>query len=301
MKARNPSTGNLEEVYVKALDSLPVGTILEFPTTSSSNLPIGYMFCDGSAISRTTYAELFALIGTSYGTGDGSTTFNLPNYKGRVPVGRDSTQTEFDTIGETGGSKYLQEHKHSIYWGATTGGTGDSVMMGANRIGATSDQVTNAGTGNSGNLQPYIVTNYIIKVSQTRALAGKTVNAFSNSTTDAYCCDYVNDCNTYSTDETFTGKYWIDGKPIYRKVITGTTPSTSTYGSTTVGISNLDTMTSILGVIDRSDGYRVFMPLNNSDFDCAYRDASDAFIVHPVASNYMSSSFRVAFEYTKSS
>jgi microcystin-dependent protein len=66
--------------------------------------PSGWLECDGSAISRETYAELFDTIGTIWGAGDGSTTFNLPNLKGKVPVGYDASQTEFDTVGETGGA-----------------------------------------------------------------------------------------------------------------------------------------------------------------------------------------------------
>ena len=54
---------------------------------SSSTPPTGWLSCDGSAVSRTTYADLFAVISTSYGSGDGSTTFNLPNLKGRFPLG----------------------------------------------------------------------------------------------------------------------------------------------------------------------------------------------------------------------
>src|SRR5690606_11752046 len=61
--------------------------------------------CDGSAVSRTDYADLFEVIGTSYGVGDGSTTFNLPNLQGRVPVGLDTGQTEFNALGKTGGAK----------------------------------------------------------------------------------------------------------------------------------------------------------------------------------------------------
>lgn len=53
----------------------------------SSSAPNGYLLCDGSAVSRTTYATLFAAIGTAYGSGDGSTTFNVPDYRGRSPVG----------------------------------------------------------------------------------------------------------------------------------------------------------------------------------------------------------------------
>lgn len=72
---------------------------------AGSAAPAGWLLCDGSAISRTTYADLFAAIGTTYGVGDNSTTFNLPNLKGRMPVGQDTAQTEFDVMGKTGGAK----------------------------------------------------------------------------------------------------------------------------------------------------------------------------------------------------
>lgn len=58
---------------------VPTGAIIAFPIATAPN---GYLACDGSAVSRTTYADLFAFLGTMYGVGDGSTTFNLPNYKG---------------------------------------------------------------------------------------------------------------------------------------------------------------------------------------------------------------------------
>jgi microcystin-dependent protein len=78
---------------------------------AGSAAPSGWLICDGSAVSRTTYASLFAVIGTTYGSGNGSTTFNLPNLKGRFPVGRDAAQTEFDTLGKTGGAK---SHNHTL-------------------------------------------------------------------------------------------------------------------------------------------------------------------------------------------
>ena len=65
-------------------DSAMVGVIQMY---GSLTPPAGWMLCDGSAISRTTYAALYALIGTAFGTGDGSTTFNLPDMRGRVGVG----------------------------------------------------------------------------------------------------------------------------------------------------------------------------------------------------------------------
>jgi microcystin-dependent protein len=54
---------------------------------AGSSAPAGWLVCDGSAVSRTTYATLFAVMGTTFGAGDGSTTFNLPNFKGRIPIG----------------------------------------------------------------------------------------------------------------------------------------------------------------------------------------------------------------------
>ncbi len=83
-------------------DKIPVGTILPF---SGSTIPPKFLLCDGSEISRITYSDLFNVIGTTYGSGDGSTTFNLPNLKGKVPAGLDTSQSEFNTLGKTGGSK----------------------------------------------------------------------------------------------------------------------------------------------------------------------------------------------------
>lgn len=73
-----------------------------------SSPPEGWLECNGAAVSRTTYAALFAVVGTAYGAGDGSTTFNLPNMKGRVSVGLDrsgSPDADFDAIGDSGGEK----------------------------------------------------------------------------------------------------------------------------------------------------------------------------------------------------
>lgn len=63
------------------------GAVLPF---AGANAPTGWLMCDGSAVSRTTFAELFASIGTTYGTGDSSTTFNLPDLRGRVAAGKDN-------------------------------------------------------------------------------------------------------------------------------------------------------------------------------------------------------------------
>ncbi len=81
---------------------LPAATSISGYFTSA---PVGYLLEDGSAVSRTTYSDLFAAIGTTYGVGDGSTTFNLPDSRGRVVVNKNLSDTEFDVIGEKYGEK----------------------------------------------------------------------------------------------------------------------------------------------------------------------------------------------------
>ena len=68
---------------------MPSGSIIVFAGSSS---PTGFLICDGSAVSRTTYADLFAIVSTTYGLGDGSNTFNLPDLRERVIAGKDIMQ-----------------------------------------------------------------------------------------------------------------------------------------------------------------------------------------------------------------
>jgi len=79
---------------------MPSGTIVQ---TARATSPDGWFLCQGQAISRTTYATLYAAIGTSYGSGDGSTTFNIPDLQGRVAVGKNSGT--FASLGATGGTE----------------------------------------------------------------------------------------------------------------------------------------------------------------------------------------------------
>lgn len=97
---------------------VPVGSIQAF---AGSSAPDGYLWCRGQAVSRTTYADLFAVIGTTYGAGDGSTTFNLPNLGGKVPVGGNSSWT----LGNTGGSAdaIVPHHRHTYDMSDATSGS----------------------------------------------------------------------------------------------------------------------------------------------------------------------------------
>ena len=72
---------------ISSTGQVPVGTVVSFGGTTA---PAGWLLCYGQAISRTTYAALFAVISTTYGAGDGSTTFNLPDCRGRLPLGQDN-------------------------------------------------------------------------------------------------------------------------------------------------------------------------------------------------------------------
>ena len=97
------------------INPTPVGAVWDFAGTSA---PTGWVFCYGQALSRATYATLFAAIGTAYGAGDGSTTFNVPDCRGRVVAGKDdmggssanrlTAQTggvNGDALGATGGAE----------------------------------------------------------------------------------------------------------------------------------------------------------------------------------------------------
>lgn len=152
------------------------GEIRMWPVATA---PDGWLLCQGQVVSRTQYANLFDMIGTTFGAGDGSTTFALPDMRGRVTVGHDATQTEFDVLGERGGSKAhtlstaeLPSHTHGLRpTFAEAGGYGFTasnffpnrgIITGA--ADASSDRTGAAGGGTAhNNLQPYIVTNYIIK------------------------------------------------------------------------------------------------------------------------------------------
>jgi microcystin-dependent protein len=107
------------------LGGTPVGGQMDYWGPSA---PAGWLFCNGLAVSRTTYARLFAVLGTSIGAGDGSTTFTLPDTRGRVVAGRDAMGTgnvarlsgvlgaSSDVVGGAGGDQYLHAHTHGLNW-----------------------------------------------------------------------------------------------------------------------------------------------------------------------------------------
>ena len=175
----------------------PTGSILAFAGSSS---PANWLLCHGQAISRVTYAALFAVLGATYGSGDGSTTFNLPDLRGRVIAGQDdmggtsanrltglSGGVDGDVLGGTGGAEshtlteaQMPSHKHALLANVSGPGTltttnqanfedqtlGDSqyTIEGSSTAATLGLSSATGGGAAHNNVQPTLILNYIIKV-----------------------------------------------------------------------------------------------------------------------------------------
>lgn len=120
---------------------VPSGAIMQF---AGASVPAGWLLCNGEPVSRTTYANLFAAIGTAYGVGNNTTTFNLPNLKGKIPVGMDVAVPIFNALNNTGGTTGvtlgvanlpqhnhgLNNHAHTLSHGHPLTGTGTHTHTG---------------------------------------------------------------------------------------------------------------------------------------------------------------------------
>ena len=174
------------------IEGTATGTILPW---SAASLPSGFLECAGAAVSRSTYSALFAIVGTTYGAGDGSTTFNLPNLADNVPVGKSGTKA----LASTGGANTVTVTAAGNVGGSTANATLSEAQLashdhpypkatgnfgGNNNLGTAGNPVGTPGTGNAGSgsghshnmsatfsgsaanpsvLQPYLTLIYIIK------------------------------------------------------------------------------------------------------------------------------------------
>lgn len=145
---------------------MPAGAMTAF---AGSSVPTGWLLCSGSPISRTEYSALFAAIGTTWGAGDGSTTFNVPNMARRAAVGSGGTGTGTlgNSVGNVGGaethtltSAQMPAHNHSQFGSTDSGAITAGAAIGDMSVIPTG----NAGSGSAhNNLQPSAVVLYIIK------------------------------------------------------------------------------------------------------------------------------------------
>lgn len=151
---------------------VPTGAVMPF---AGSSAPTGWLLCDSSAVSRTTYAALFAVIGTTFGAGDGSTTFNLPGCRGRAVIGAgQGAGLTNRALAATGGGETHQlsvdempSHNHIGVGGAGYNGSAFDGLPSSRGSGpsASSMNVTAQGGGQThNNMQPFIALNYIIKM-----------------------------------------------------------------------------------------------------------------------------------------
>jgi microcystin-dependent protein len=155
---------------------VPTGTIFMWSTDTA---PTGWVLCNGAAISRNDYSDLFGVIGTTFGNGDGSTTFNVPDLRGRMPLGQDDmggtsanrvTDANADSMGGSGGAEdvtlteaQLASHNHTV---SLSDAASTTQKINASR-GQTLSYTIISGTSGSdqahNNMPPYLTLNFIIK------------------------------------------------------------------------------------------------------------------------------------------
>ena len=159
--------------------AMPPGSITAF---AGSTEPVGWLFCYGQQISRASYAALFAVIGTTYGVGDGSTTFNLPDLRGRIPLTKDNmggtsanrvVAAAADTLGGSGGAENhtltiseIPSHDHRVVASGNVAVTTSTNQVSNGSGGGTWSAPQTGATGGNGshnNMQPYLTLNYLIK------------------------------------------------------------------------------------------------------------------------------------------
>lgn len=228
-------------------DTLPVGSIIAY---SSDTIPNGWLLCDGSSFSTTSYPELFEAIGVTYGWDDERNP-KLPDLRGKVTVGKDENDTDFNTLGKTSGEK---THRHEFTIGQlysygvpigdgfdNAGAYKDSTSNFAGTTGTITAKTTNkntaiansmdtnieaggkSSTGDttlSSNLQPSLTLNYIIKAKNTVVVKGDVIQETDTaSTTNVYSAKAIDNklkTNITTGQEIATNEY-IDGKRVYLK------------------------------------------------------------------------------------
>ena len=189
-------------------DTLPIGSTVEW---YSETIPENWLLCNGQAISRTEYAELFAFLGTEFGDGDGSTTFNLPDKRERFSLGKGGKEP-YNQLGNTGG-----EEQHTLTLSEIPSHGHSSAVVNPNSAGFTAEDVGYTYTkSNNGvviplsnivsrdtkgfisstmenpqgggephnNMPPYIVVNYIIKAKQTVATVATIIDNLNSTSTE---------------------------------------------------------------------------------------------------------------------
>lgn len=170
----DPTSRRLVAGGAEVSTQMPVGALIAYGGTTA---PADYLLADGSNRSRTTYAALYAVYGTTFGSGDGATTFGTPDLRGRVIIGRDDMGGSVagritasisgiagTTLGAAGGDERFHAHNHGIagFSGSSNGAAG-AQYLNTNQYN-TNGWTALFGAGSSQNVQPSLVLNFIIKI-----------------------------------------------------------------------------------------------------------------------------------------
>jgi len=141
---------NFSGADLTGIEGIPTATMVPW---SSSSVPTGFLECNGQAVSRSTYSALFAIVSTTYGTGDGSSTFNVPNLQDNVAVGKSNNKA----LASTGGANTVTST------GNVAGSTANATLSTAQLASHNHNMSANFSGSASSVLQPYLTLMYIIK------------------------------------------------------------------------------------------------------------------------------------------
>lgn len=267
--------------------AVPIGTILSYSATTP---PVGFLVCDGSEVSKTTYSDLYSVIGDLYGECTDTSKFKLPNAKGRVLQGADGNLGTYiaESLPNITGKFYHDTNVKNILEGAFSYTDGNALNL-ANSATSTSGYVEfDASKSNPIYSGEHVQQNGIAVTFIIKAL--KVSDKYSDTPKDIY-----------STDEVVTDKVWIDGKPIYRKVVTQTiTTSSSENIISGFDISLIDNIISFYGSIKQPSGTITPISYSASEEDGAFicmSRARNSFVLYTKA--YGAGDVILIVEYTK--